>query len=396
MQNTYYSPEKLKQIERIIFKFIWNGIDRIKRNTLMKGYSEGGLKAPDIFLINETCKFKQAIRTSFSTHDMAFLQKAKFDLKQLVHKSNSEDKFVCSAIKTLNRIGSELAKDLNQNLEPDSQIHKGHFEQLSFANYDTVAKLINYNSIQTAYLRAEMKRRQAVTLKDMYSSNATQASEILNCAINKLNVKIITSLEKIINEDNIEDTPNGQCILPVKVNIFRHITKVKTMDIQYPSGPLPINDTTEAFIRCRNITHPKEKMTQFLIVHNKFYNNMRLFNHKIIESPKCHKCNEIEDNHHMLWNCSEARKVWAIVSRLTHHIVMEQDVMEGSDDKWFNNVISLSRNILATNRSEDKDPSLVETRILNRISDTVFIGNNKSKLRDLNKDKWKIVNTFKI
>jgi len=63
MQNTYYSPEKLKQIERIIFKFIWNGIDRIKRNTLMKGYSEGGLKAPDIFLINETCKFKQAIRT---------------------------------------------------------------------------------------------------------------------------------------------------------------------------------------------------------------------------------------------------------------------------------------------------------------------------------------------
>ncbi len=36
MQNTFYSANKLKKIESIIYKYIWNGIDRVKRDVIKK------------------------------------------------------------------------------------------------------------------------------------------------------------------------------------------------------------------------------------------------------------------------------------------------------------------------------------------------------------------------
>ena len=42
-------PEKvIKDIQKIFFNFIWNGKDRIKRNTLINTYDKGGIRMPDI------------------------------------------------------------------------------------------------------------------------------------------------------------------------------------------------------------------------------------------------------------------------------------------------------------------------------------------------------------
>jgi hypothetical protein len=86
MQNTVYDNDYLKEIEKIIYQFIWNGIDRIKGQTLKKSYSSGGLKSPDIFLIDDTCKLKQSLRCSQSNHPIAALQKTNIDFTQLIQE----------------------------------------------------------------------------------------------------------------------------------------------------------------------------------------------------------------------------------------------------------------------------------------------------------------------
>ena len=47
--NTVIDKESLQIFKNIIYKFIWNGKkDKIKRSTLVKEYTEGGLKMIDI------------------------------------------------------------------------------------------------------------------------------------------------------------------------------------------------------------------------------------------------------------------------------------------------------------------------------------------------------------
>ena len=66
----------IKEIERIIFGFIWvssksendRGIDRIKRSILKNEFIEGGLNITDIECLNKALQFRQFIRADASNH----------------------------------------------------------------------------------------------------------------------------------------------------------------------------------------------------------------------------------------------------------------------------------------------------------------------------------------
>ena len=47
------SPPKqiLKQIEGLLFKFLWNGNDKVKRHATYNDYSEGGLRMPNVEIV---------------------------------------------------------------------------------------------------------------------------------------------------------------------------------------------------------------------------------------------------------------------------------------------------------------------------------------------------------
>jgi hypothetical protein len=389
MQNTIYHPDKLKKIERLIFKFIWNGPDKIKRRIMIQDYLSGGLKAPDIFTIDQTCKLKQVLRCASSNHSMATIQNSKFDLRQLYHKSSSNDKFTNSAVKTLNKIGDRIIKEFNNCT--DELIHIKHYEYLCYANPGSISKFIGLNPIQEAYLRAEMKQFNINTLKELYlhynEHRTTQASIV----INKLNVKTISNLEKIINEETTIDCTK----LPVRLNIFRQIGKIKSRDLLVNDTSVHNDDVKASFKNCRSISHPRERMIQYLILHNKFYNNKRLYDHKIIDSPSCDICDLPEDNEHMLLRCPKAATIWSLTSKLTKSIISENDILNGVEDKWLNNIISFARFMIVTNRSEPKSPTEIEARINNRISDIVFINLNKTNQMSLIKDKFTIINHSK-
>ncbi len=170
MQNTVYEPEHLKEIEKIIFKFIWNGKDKIKRSVLCKDYSEGGLKAPNIYHIDLTCKLKQLLRSAKTNHPIAKAQNVLIDLTQThqnINKTNNG--FIRTGLRALNMIGDNLDLEIKQcQTDEILHMHKHQISNIAGSKLHSIAKICKLNPIQVAYLKAEMKRDKINTLFEIY------------------------------------------------------------------------------------------------------------------------------------------------------------------------------------------------------------------------------------
>jgi len=88
LQMCYISESDLIEIERMIFKFLWNkkwvgntAPDRIKRGILKLPYVSGGLQVPDIKFLNKALKVKQFIRAMRTKHPIQWVQKFQMERK---------------------------------------------------------------------------------------------------------------------------------------------------------------------------------------------------------------------------------------------------------------------------------------------------------------------------
>jgi hypothetical protein len=81
MQTYGFNLKDLKEVERIIFKFLWsnnekqNGVDRIKRSIMKSEYEEGGMKITDVECLDRSLKLRQFIRAQKSKHVISKIQK---------------------------------------------------------------------------------------------------------------------------------------------------------------------------------------------------------------------------------------------------------------------------------------------------------------------------------
>ena len=90
----YPNEETLKNIQRLIFKFIWGKRDRIKRNTLIGNIADGGIGIVDVeskfkslkaMWIKRLSENKSTIRIFFES----IIHKKSIDLAYLLKTSNT-------------------------------------------------------------------------------------------------------------------------------------------------------------------------------------------------------------------------------------------------------------------------------------------------------------------
>ncbi len=103
--------------------------------------------------------------------------------------------------------------------------------------------------------------------------------------------------------------------IPVCLNIFKRTKDIKTRHILLNDN---VDNTTleNPFSIYRNIRHPRERMVQFLTLHDRFYNNQRLNKIKIKPSPGCDTCDEIETNDHLFLECGRAIAAWELAENI--------------------------------------------------------------------------------
>jgi hypothetical protein len=60
----------IRKIHKLLFEFVWNGKDKVKRPVLIQDFSEGGLRMPDLESLIKTQRImyvKRYLENSFTT-----------------------------------------------------------------------------------------------------------------------------------------------------------------------------------------------------------------------------------------------------------------------------------------------------------------------------------------
>jgi hypothetical protein len=389
MQNTTYEDVHLKEIEKCLYQFIWNGVDRIKRTMLKKSYRDGGLSAPDIYSIDLLCKLKQTTRCAHGNHPIKTLQQFTVDYTQVHHHTISKNNFIIKGVKALNSLSTNFVHELNSS-DLNTNFHRYHADNLAGSNHASLSVILNLNPIQAAYTRNEMSRRGCVDLYDVYKAmNIFQNS--FNLIRNKMSPTvnhILGNYDARIRPENIEEKCDRVSKLITRVNIFKRIRQIKVSDLSLQTTH---DDNPNPFTNCRNIRHPRERNTQYLVLHNRLFNNERLARFNIIDSPLCTHCKVNEDNDHIFIECTRATTLWDAINRKFNINIDQHLISFGSDDRWLNNIISLGKRLLAINRSEPIDITNAIGMVQHRIRDTVFINSNKVGHVELAKTKKGII-----
>jgi len=403
MQNTYFSKQHLKTLEKKIYKFIWKGPDKIKRETLQQEYEDGGLKAPDIATIDKVLKLKQVLRTALGTHPVAYLQSVKIkDIQPYIKCKNTHTKYVQKALETHNKASAATIDEIllnayEDNGIPTTKISKNHKIQIGLYNIDTISHLANLNPIEESIFK---RHTNTFHIQDL-SQLLNYCSEI-NHQPNNIAINVVSKLPRnirrmqdenlldIINNCQPEDISELSKKVSPALNIFKNPTDLKTS--MYIKKVEEINeDQKENFRIYRNILNPREKNIQYMAISNKFYNNERLHRFGIINSPNCTFCNDLETNQHIFYDCHRALVAWSEFQQNTGVVPTIDMITSGVRDNWLNNIISLVKATLAKNRDEEINPRLMSTLINNRIEDLETIDRSKTRNKNLRAQKKVIV-----
>jgi len=339
------SQEFLNEVNRIIFGFLWNGKDKIKRRVMVADYNNGGLKMIDLESTIKTQRIMWMKRylESYSHPWKIYL---KYHINKLGGESilfggveigkNNMPTFYRNCINDTN-------KYIDANLDdfPHTKFHQSiwHNKTVSFAKNGMHLKHLSrfginqirdvFNSSGNLKKWNELQGAPSALFLEWYGCiNAMAKAKIKHCPdINNLcpnamiTDKILTlkhkQVYKYFVEDIVSERPTNELKLIGKYG-FENMEYVYTLPFN-----VCINSKLRAF--------------QYRCIHDIIYLNDRLVKMKLIEGDKCSFCNiSKETPTHFFVDCSIAIDLWRNVQQYFDvfaeygiAILREKDIMYG-------------------------------------------------------------------
>ncbi len=369
LQNTAYDQKDLEKIDSMVYKFIWNGPDKIKRETIRKNFCEGGLKGPDIAALDKTLKLKQTLRACTSNHDIQRIQNVVFAPDQPELKTNAKCPFINKAANTYKEIYKQTTKAITN--DPETNLHRTHIirlRNLKIKNIEIITGSLN--PITKCYLEAFARSRNIQNLIELIKYLQNNPEHQL---ISRILTKIPETLKERMTHTSYDNEKQDESIsrmIAIRPNIFRHIKQLKHREIYHATTAETIEGMNNPYLMARKIRHPRERMCQYMDLQKKTYTNERLFRFKMKESPACNTCpDKIEDANHLYHECTRAVKAWKIYQEVTKNEINTKLINEGAEQTGEINIISMVKLHLYLNREHPICPEVLTTKILNRISD---------------------------
>lgn len=335
MRATYIRPNELKQIDQIIFKFIWNikpsstkTSGKIKRQILQSQKEFGGLNAPDTNNLDRALKYKHILQSLHKQHPIKSIVKklctmddnllnihAKSDLKNTYMGRVME----CNKL-LIQRITSDL---LSLTQDQTTQINRCYFDfidnypfkgsHLLNKNQSNLVRKLNNVNIYTYgdLLRESINRTKPASWfevmqisnsfpqiwKTYWKSKTTLTGrESVMYPTNQNIWKTHTN----ITTKSIRDMLFTQCYNSTD-DILRHIERKHNITIQ--------NEEQNPFLYIKNITKEESlKNVQYKMLHNIYPTAVHLHKWKLSNSPNCSSCNSPETLIHAIFTCDIAKQ----------------------------------------------------------------------------------------
>jgi len=287
------NEREIKNIESIIFRFLWNkkwsnnvAPDRIKRTIMKLPHSKGGLKAPDIKTLNAALKTKQFLRAANSNHTIRNIQLYLLEEKGYYEHFKLEYSNICnldSVTKTFQATINCLTDSIRQN--------KGAEEYIN-PNLDVVRRDIIASTDVLEYLHRKKMQLVIYRFSMLYNRGIETFKELVN------ELRFPASDRRIILKDRSQTV----------VQPYDNYDKFGlNLDLPHNNNP---------FMLVRKALHtPRDKWFKYRILHGDIFCMKRMFKFKMVDTPHCSFCNiEIESIKHLIWDCPRSRQTWTCVN----------------------------------------------------------------------------------
>ena len=427
LQATMIKPEDIKEIESIIYKFIWNkpvnsarSSGRISREMLQAPKSRGGINAPNVTLLNEAIKYKNILRSIRSEHPIKSIINAKLNKHQLnlddIHlKYNGAGDYLSTAIKAHNKLGSQFEKDIvTFSRDQETMPHVNYYVSLVKHRLVT-SRFVNRNQ---SYLITNLRRENVVNfgqlkLKKERPNNRVvlESHQIWNSFPTSWRTLINRSrrCEQYVNQENHDDILidlNKWC--PKEKVIMKHIYKrllsdkckeknIQDLNLKFGTSYEP--EEISPFVICQKMTKSANiKNVQYKILHNAYPTMAHLHRWGIKESPNCTQCATPETTVHAVWECPIAQATYQNFKQAFDNlnptsplVLTKENIIFGlKDQKDTSTIITLIKQSLILQREEKFVLSnrTIEAIIKRELRTESFIA-TKNKNQDSFRKKWK-------
>lgn len=405
-------PEDIiKEVDNIIFKFIWNNKKaKLRRSVLKRDIGEGGLKIPDFETMLQTSQLKW-VNGLFESSDTGwpfflsrYLLKSQIHLNALLH-SNFD-------IKSLPIRPGTLPPFYSKMLTIWSKVGEHTHGKQTFLWYNKNI-LINKKSI---YYK-DLFEAGAWYIQDLYNDDGSVLpfTDWVNRGVSKSSMVRWMGLIRITRklQQNIMDNPTMQDGNPCQPLIIIEKTHVALDQCRFISNRIytdlvkskysndtliprvnkylevaDISNWTKAYIRANKYPiDTKTKEFQFKFIHDILVNRYWLKKWKIVDNDECKICNLSSDNIiHVFWECQSTKAFWLKFTewcqlKLGHVELNIEDVFLGCDNELICCLIFIAKRHIYINRLDDKAPDfkmfLVNVKTVRNVELYIAKQNNK-------------------
>jgi exonuclease III len=332
LQSTFINSHEIKQIENIIYKFIWNNkpncpraTDKIKRKILMDSKENGGLNAPNIETLNLCIKLKSFINNVDSRHPLSVIYRSKMkefnlDINQYIINQKS-DGYFGTIILAFEKISKRLHRDIVVMSNEDTGIHKNYFAFLQNKKLFS-AKCFNINQQNMLH---RLMVHGIVTVKDLLDEHTRKRFNNLFLDVHQIRNSMpkewLTMLRKTARTHN---STKGQ--LNIGINKWIDMKQVSLKSLKHILSSDSIVKDAKQFIiekhslsdeSCmtgnpfttlfKSVKDVKLRNVQYKILHNIYPTLLHLYKWKLAPSKNCIHCQVEETLKHAIWECEIAQ-----------------------------------------------------------------------------------------
>ena len=418
LQMCNITDRDIINIDRIIFKFLWNkkwlgnpAPDRIKRSTLKLSYDKGGLSVPDISILNQALKTKQFIRASMSKHPIKLIQSWCLEEMGYPEEYKLEYRNFCKldpVISVYQKTVTKITDSIRLSQIADNSVVASIIASTDVFEYLSRKKLL---LVRQCFVQLAMAGIE--TFHDLNNENRFPRSDAFgNIARDVLgfcprgwaqSVNMSEQVNNDIKYDSLFVAPKLKFVDRNKVTVKSLRTLLmETSDA--PPHPYIVKLELEVdnigshnpYTQVRKfIKVPRDRFFRYRILQGDAFCNTRRFKFKMVDSPCCDYCGELENIKHLIWSCERSRRCWDYLNSITNmyynrSYVTYESVVTGSENPegLLEEIVTLILRIIMTReRSSRIETEQIRDAVKNKYILDKLNCNNSTKAEILNR-KW--------
>jgi len=426
MQMCEVKEAELIEIERTIFKYLWNkkwvgnqAPDRIKRLTLKQQYNRGGLQAPDIGNINTALKVRQFLRAMITEHPISLIQK--FQLEKIGYDEYYKNEFakICRTdpvIRTFQLACNHFTDYFRRSCDslplPDPANLGGAVSLV--ASTDVLEYLMRHKKLLIINRFGPLANIGVITYKQLFNESRYPRSDQLGTLAKYIlsffpqawgeALLLPTEINSEVNYEwefpaqNLQLIPHSQITVKKLRNTLLEVVMPQPPSfMDYQKFELEQPDLFEPFSKIRKYFRmPRDRFFKYRILQGDIFCNSRMFKFKMVNSNECNFCadgGEIETIKHMIWSCPRAESLWNYVKQICRRAFNIEYVTYDTVILGSKNPIPVLENIILIGlklvMSKDRSQSIDNQVFINRVNNLRLIEKNSFKNKQaLFKNRW--------